>query len=196
MRRILAILIFISIIVGCSQNKEMNFETYTKQLFLNADITKNDTSLLSYYKKHGDLNEVKYEGFTTYPPLSALGQEEFPKKYIFQFKFHPKILFDFREGELIVQRTNREQQHSPVLKFNFDTQEQAEKAFQVLVNDFEGVSEKKRIREREWGKIAEFSDDEPGSVHEIMFSYMKGDILVNGYTLIIMLANDLESPKE
>ena len=196
MRRCVAIIILFWIVFSCGQNQKMNFETYTRQLFFNANITKNDSSLLVYYKRLDNLKEIKYDGFTIYPPLSALGLEELPKTYTFQFKSHPKILFDFREGELILDRTNKGPKYFPVLKINFDTKEQAEKAFQTLLNDFKGVATKKRIREKEWGNIAEFTDDNSRSVKEIMIMYSKGDTLNKGYALLIMLTNELESSKE
>ena len=192
MRRNIPIIILFWIVFSGCENRKMDFETYTKQLFLNADITKYDSSLLVYYKKHSNLKEVKYEGFTTYPPLSAFGQQEFSKKYIFQFKSHPKILFDFRDGELIVERRSwkGKQNYSPILKVSFDTKEQAEKAFQILINEFKEVTAKKRMREREGERIVEFTDGDGGVGKEIVVSY-SGDAFL-GYTLIIILANQLE----
>lgn len=189
MQRLISILIFLGISFGCHQKQKMNFETYIRQIFFNADITNNNSSLLNHYKKLDNLKEVKYEGFTTYPPLSALGQEESPTNHIFKFKTHQNFPFEFEEGELILQ-TKKSQESLPLIKINFETKEQAEEAFQILIKNFRVLSAEKKTEAESWAKTAEFTNKNSKLVSYVMMGNS------NDNTLLIMLEKKSDSPKE
>ena len=163
----------------------MTLELYTKKLFFDAPIEKFDKSLLTFFKNEKKLNEVIYEGYTLYPPLSALEQSK-SEWHIFQFKNHPHIDFGFKDGEieLKVHRQTRKKIYIPVMKFSFGKEEEVQAAFQSLINNFEGTSKKNSGKSR----IAEFQ----GKEYQVNLSYGKGDVLIDGYVLLLFLTRYLD----
>ena len=149
----------------------MILELYTKKLFFNAPIENFDKSLLVFLEKERKLNKVVYEGYTIYPPLSALGQEK-SERHIFQFESHPEITFKFRKGEIELSsyKNNRKKVYAPVLKLIFDKKGKAKKANEVLIKEFE----KRGIKNNNGIKDPEFKEGE----YQVNLYYGKGDILI------------------
>ena len=81
---------------------------------------------------------------------------------------------------------------SPFLKFIFDSKEQSEIAFSELINTYSKLSTRKRFSNDENTKNAEFTDDNSKSIQEIGFEAGKGDVLANGYVIVIGLGNDID----
>ena len=168
----------------------MNVELYTKRLFFGADITKNNKTVLSFYRKVKALNEVFYD-YVIYPPLSALGQEKYPKDYTFQFRSHPARLFDFKEGELsvTVRQESKRKTYSPYLQFIFDTKAKTDKAFRILTKLFKGMSSSHQIKNWSGYKIAEFNIDNSKSITEIVICHGRRNPLIKEYVLVFSFSN-------
>ena len=180
----------------CSTKQHMNFDSKTRLIFFNGAIEKSDESLIEFYKKSKHLSlDPPPEGNSIYPPLSALRQEYPSEKYIFRFRTHPYVSFKFREGELMISKLNNNYKKvfsSPFLKFIFDSKEQSEIAFSELINTYSKLSTRKRFSSDDSTKNAEFTDDNSKSIQEIGFEAGKGDVLANGYVIIIGPGNDID----
>jgi hypothetical protein len=178
----------------------VNFDTTTRHIFFNGNIAKSDKSLINFYKNSKYLSlDPPPEGYTIYPPLSALGQAGPHEQFVFRFKTHPYISFKFKEGELIISliKTKYSEKYSaPVLKFIFTTKQQSELAYQELVETFNELSTRKRFSSYKNTKNAEFTDDSSKSLKEIGFLQGEGDILTNGYVIVFGLGNDLDIDKK
>src|SRR4051812_19060294 len=126
MRSLLTI-VFIVTFMQCSRNEPLTFDTKTKEIFFNGDIQNSGKKLIEFYKVSEFLSlDPPSEGYTTYPPLSALGFDGRTVHHTFRFKKHPYLSIPFREGELIItsrDSNNTEVYNEPVLKFFFDTRE-------------------------------------------------------------------------
>jgi hypothetical protein len=161
----------------------MTFDLYTKKLFFNAPIENFNKSLLIFLNKERRLNKVVYEGDTIYPPLSALEQEK-SERHIFKFESHPEIAFKFREGEieLTSYKDNRKKIYVPVLKLIFDKNVEAKRGHEVLIKEFEKRRVKRGIKDSGF----------KGEKYQINLYCGKGDVLVNGYVLLVLISKYLK----
>ena len=75
MHRLLTI-IFIVALAQCSEKPPLTFGTQTKEIFFNGDVQHSGKNLIEFYLSSTFLSlDPRPEGYTTYPPLSALGEE-------------------------------------------------------------------------------------------------------------------------
>lgn len=190
------ITIILVTLVQCSNKDTVTFDSTTRQIFFQADVS-NNNGLLEFYKNSKYLSlDPPPQGYTTYPPLSALGQGGRSEQYIFRFCTHPFFSFPFREGELTISKrkaNSKELYSSPMLKFIFETQEQSEHAYKELVDIYTKLSTRKRFSNYKDMKNAEFTDDKSNSIKEIGFLQGKGDIIANGYVIVFGLGNDIDN---
>ncbi len=172
----------------------MTFESCTRQIFFNGDISKNDKNLIDFYKEAQHLSlDPPPKGWTIYPPLSALKQEGPDERFIFRFKKHPYVSFKFREGELIITKLKNDSFSSPALKFIFDNREQADIAYNEFVGLYDNISTRKRFETSGSSRTAEFTDDKAKLISQVGFLEGKGDVLSHGYVIVFSLGNDLDN---
>jgi hypothetical protein len=174
----------------------LTFDTRTKEIFFNGDIQRGGKNLIEFYKSSEFLSlDPPPEGYTTYPPLSALGLDGRTDHHTFRFRKHPYLSIPFREGELIITsryRNNRKVYSEPALKFFFDTKEQLELGYNQLVDIYSKLSTRKRFSSYKETKNAEFTDDNSKSIKEVGFLQGNWDELANGYVLVFGLGNDID----
>src|SRR5215211_4769251 len=136
MRSFLTI-IFIVTLIQCSKKEPFTFDRKTKEIFLDGDNQNHGKSFFEFYKTSEFLSlDPPPQGYTTYPPLSALGLNGRTDYHTFRFKKHPYLSIPFREGELIItsrDKNNTKVYSEPILKFFFDTKEQLEVGYSQLV---------------------------------------------------------------
>ena len=199
MRTHITILIVLSL-MQCSNKDASMFETQTKQIFFNADIQKSGKDLFEFYKTSDFLSlDPPPEGYTLYPPLSALGADGQRDYHTFRFRKHPYLYIPFREGELII--TSRDNKNTkvysePVLKFFFDTKPQMELAYNQLIDIYAKLSTRKRFSSYKETKNAEFTDDNSKSIKEVGFLQGRWDELAKGYVIVFGLGNDMDIDKQ
>ena len=178
----------------------MSLDTRTRELFFNGDILNSNSELVEFYKKSQFLSLAPPpEGYTVYPPLSALGSDGRSEDYIFRFKTHPFLPVKFREGELKISsrnRNNKTDYSEPALKFFFDTKEELELGYNKLVEIFSELSTRKRFSSYDDHKLAEFSDDNSRSIKEVCFLQGQWDVVAKGYVLVFGLGNDMDIEKQ
>jgi hypothetical protein len=177
----------------------MTFVAKTKEMFLNGDIQNSGKDLLKFYKDSKFLLlDPPPDGYTVYPPLSALGLNGRIEHHIFHFKQHPSLSIPFRDGELIItssERNNTRVYSEPVLKFYFDTKQKMELAYNQLVDSYSKLSTRKRFSSYKETKNAEFTDDNSKTIKAIGFLQGSWDELAKGYVLVFGLGNDMDIDK-
>ncbi len=156
------IIIIVVTFMQCSE-EVLTFDIKTRQIFFNGDIQQSGKNLLEFYKSSDFLTlDPPPKGYTTYPPLSALGLDGRTDYYTFRFEKHPFLTIPFREGELIITSRDRNKTKvysEPILKFFFDTKQQMEVAYNQLVDSYSKLSTRKRFSSYKKTKNAEFTDD-------------------------------------
>jgi hypothetical protein len=198
MRNLVAIL-FILTVVQCSRKQTVTLASTTKQLFFDGHIEKSDAGLIEFYKHSKYLSFVPREGYTIYPPLSALGQEGPDERNTFHFTTHPYLSFPFREGELLIivrKSQGKKVYDPPLLKLAFDTKEQSELALQELTDRFSKLSTMKRFITNEDTKKAAFTDENVKPYYGIELTQYMGDALTKGYVIWFFLGNDLRTLRD
>lgn len=91
------------IVYSVMQKKKYNsldFETLTSQVFLNADIKKRDTTLLTDLRSNPAMTFQPKTGWTAYPPLPDNATP--PLHHVFTFSQHPWFSAGFTEGRIEV----------------------------------------------------------------------------------------------
>lgn len=198
--RHLLIILCIAIFMQCSHKSVTTFDATTRQIFFNADVEKVNEGLLKYCKGSKYLLlDTPRVNHTDYPPLSAATKEKSYLNSTFRFKTHPFVSFKFREGAFYItgiKSQGKELYNPPILKFIFDTKEEAELAYEELIGAYTPLSTKKRFQSSENSKTAEFTDDKSKTIREVGLLVGKGDILTNGYVLIFALGNDMDIDKK
>jgi hypothetical protein len=174
----------------------VRFDSRTIQIFFDAPFNKDNIDVFEFYKGSKYLSFEPPQGYTVYPPLSALGQTGHKETNIFRFKTHPHLSFKFIEGELIIENRKSEDQgvyNKPFIKLLFDTEEQSDSAYKKLVEEFTKLSTRKRIDSNQDPKSAEFTDDHSALNKEITIWQGKAYNLPNPYVITIWLENEMDS---
>jgi hypothetical protein len=194
--RSLLMAISIMMFVQCTDKKAMTFEIATSQIFFDATLSNANKQLFDFYKTSKDLSYEPPQGWTIYPPLSALGQKGHSETHTFHFTTHPYLEFRFREGELIFvnrKSDDREEYGKPFIKFLFDTEEQSDTAYKMLVEEFTKLSSRKRMDSNPSTKSAEFTNDNSSLVIQVTISQGKGYNFPIPYVITFWLENDMDS---
>ncbi len=182
--------------VQCTNKKTVTFQTATSQIFFDATLNNANKQLFDFYKASKYLSYEPPQGWTIYPPLSALGQKGHTETHIFHFKTHPYLDFKFREGELIIENRKSEDGEEfskPFIKFLFDNEPQSDTAYKVLAEEFTKLSSRKRIDNKQDIKNAEFTDDHSTVNKEITIWQGKAYNLPIPYVITIWLENEIDS---
>jgi hypothetical protein len=199
MRHLLTIITAVAF-MQCSTNEPLTFETKTKGIFFGADLQKDGKELFAFYKESTFLSLAPPpEGYTMYPPLSALGQDRRTDYHTFRFDKHPNLNIPFEKGELIITSSNKDNTKvysEPVLKFFFATKEDLELGYNQLVEDYNRLSTRKRFSSHKDAKNAEFTDDKAKVIKEVGFMQGRWDELAQGYVLVFGLGNDMDIDKQ
>ena len=199
MRSLLTILIILSLF-HCSKNDASAFEIQTRRLFFDADLLKSGEAIFRFYRASDFLVlDPPPEGYTVYPPLSAIGSDGRIDNHVFRFTKHPYLNIPLRGGELIIssrEKDNKRVYSEPALKFFFDTEQQMEYAYEQLSELYSKLSTRKRFSSSGDRKNAEFTDDNAKSIKEVGFLQGGWDDLENGYVIVFGLGNDLDIDKD
>jgi hypothetical protein len=199
MRYLLTIITAVAF-MQCSTKEPVTFETKTKEIFFHADVQKDGKELFEFYKKSSFLSLAPPpEGYTTYPPLSALGQGGRTDYHTFRFARHPYLDIPLKNGELIItsrDRDNSKVYSEPVLKFFFAKKEDMESAYNQLVEVYNKLSTRKRFSSYKDTKNAEFTDDNAQAIKEVGFLQGRWDELAQGYVLVFGIGNDIDIDKQ
>ena len=182
--------------VQCTNKRTVTFETVTSQIFFGATLNNANKQLFDFYKTSKHLSYESPQGWTIYPPLSALGQEGYSETHTFHFKTHPYLDFRFREGELIIENrksVDGEEFSKPFIKFLFDTEEQSDFAYKMLVQEFTKLSTRRRIDNTPFTKNAEFTDDNSIQIKKVTIWQGKGYSFPSPYAITFWLENDMDS---
>ena len=164
-------------------------------MYLNAPVETASEELVNFFDKSKHLSRIIYEGYTTYPPLAALGGPEIMPDVHFRFESHPFVPFRFRTGKMtvVVRKVKDKITYGPTdIKFMFDTKEESEGAYQYLVSLYQNVSTRKRFHRSADSQTAEFTDDNSKSIKEVMFTAGTGSVVDGPYVLIFGIGNDLD----
>jgi hypothetical protein len=163
------------------------FSSEVKDLFFQADINSSYDSVLNYYRTLDFLKETEPEGFTTYLPLSALGADGRDGSiHSFQFDQHPFATNELDRGRLNIGKRGYDKQaiSSFVIYYLFKSRQNAETAYQSLINKFSGLGAKVKSFQVKEVRYTDFSDS-TSNMPRVRISLDGGDELINGYTLAI-----------
>jgi len=133
---IVAILIFL--LFTCNPGKD-SYQLKLDELFFNAKTNAKYNSLINYFRKNSYLKEVEYQGWTSYPPLSALGiSENKTVSTLFEFKNHPKISSQLKDGALTVRKIGAGDNALAALDISFGliSKAAAENLYDSIIQDF------------------------------------------------------------
>ena len=84
------VIAFILLLYSCKMPAKETFRSEVNDLFFQVDVSGSYESSLKYYRTVDVLRETEPEGYTTYPPLSALGSDGRDSSFhSFQFDHHP-----------------------------------------------------------------------------------------------------------
>jgi hypothetical protein len=141
---IFKIIAFALLLVGCrSSTSSLNssFDAKASELFFNADIWSKYDKLVKYFEDVNNLNEVE-TGWTIYPPLSALRQEENNViQKTFEFKRYLGLASGFKNGIMTVRKISQAQDALAVLEINleFNSKRAEEKFYKEVITDLNAL---------------------------------------------------------
>ena len=138
----LKIIVFVLFLLGCNFSKtsieSRSFDSKVSDLFFNANIKTKYDNLVEYFKTISNLKEFE-GGWTLYPPLSALGEEDkIIEKKFFEFHTYLDISSELKSGFLEVRRFSPTKESLAVLEINleFKLLESAKHFYKKVIEKF------------------------------------------------------------
>jgi len=114
-------------------NKKLDEEV--SKIFFNVNTNSSYDSMVKYFRSQGSLTYLKEHGYTTYPPLSALGdRENKTSSELFAIKYYDGLK-GMQKGGLFVSRMNPHNSTFVNLQMNFSfvNKAQAENTFNNFI---------------------------------------------------------------
>ncbi len=141
MYKLIVLFLFIG---SCKLPMKQTYNSEVKNLFFGADINGPHAKNLNYLRGLNYLKEVEPEGYTIYPPLSALGQDVRDTSFrSFSFEDH---VFESELGSgrlnIMTGSFDKHVLSKFVLYFKFTSKLRAEKTYEMLSDKFTGLSDK------------------------------------------------------
>jgi hypothetical protein len=174
---------------SCKMTTKRTFNSEVKDLFFQADINSSYDSVLNYYRSLDFLKETEPEGFTTYPPVSALGTDGREGSiHSFQFDRHLYGTIQLERGRLNVDRRGYDKQaiSNFVIYYLFKSRQKAEIAYQSLIKKFSSLGTKSKSFKLQEIRYIDFFDS-TSNMPGLRISLDGGDELINGNTLSISM---------
>ena len=193
--RHLKLIALILLLWGCNTEPKPSFASTVKELFFGVDLSGYYESNLKYYRSLDFLTESEPEGWTIYPPLSALGQNDTDTSYrSFVINDHPYNLTGFAKGRLNIEKLGSEKNalSNLLIYYVFKSKRNAEDAYQSLLEKFSKLNVIKKgawIEDVEWTEFSDSTSRLPG----LRISIDDGDEITNGYTVTISTMWDINS---
>ena len=193
--RPLKLIALIVLLSGCNSAPKPNFALKVAELFFGVDLSGYYESNLQYYRSLDFLTETEPEGWTIYPPLSALGQNDIDTSYrSFLFNDHPYDSPGFGKGRLNIEKLGSEKNalSNLIIYYVFKSKRNAEEAYQTLIERFSKLNVTKKSEQTQEVKWTEFFDKAlrlPG----LRISIDDGDEITNGYIVTISTMWDINS---
>lgn len=174
--------VFYLSLVSCTKGQTVTFDNFKQRLFLNANIDKLDTSLITFYKQDKSL---KYE----LGPIWTSTMEGIERGHFFYFVHHPLFSFPFRQGniELDSYKTDTTEILTNImLRLEFAEKSEAEKAYSFFTDNFSKLSTRKKLFNEDDSKTAIFINERSINLKKIMIEEgSNDDEMPNAYTIVI-----------
>ena len=117
-----------------------SYDSKLKEIFFNANTNAKYSTLVEYFQSIKSLEKVEFQGWTSYPPLSALNEADNETiSTLFEFHEHPIISKGLATGSLSVSRigTNEDTALAALdIYFNFKLKADAENLYNAIAEDF------------------------------------------------------------
>ena len=173
--------------------QSLSVDTYANQLFFNIFKDQPDTSIRPFLRLYTpSLLEKK-----TAPPdgSSSAGNKNAFEIHSFVFNKHPFFSASFTSGklELYCQRSDAKgtNVYDVKLWFEFDTQEEAEIAYNKLIETFIPISTNKRFGATNGAMKAEFSDTKTKGLNKIQLRLTADNLDHHRFKILFETGNDL-----
>lgn len=165
----------------------MTFAELNKELFLNGDLYKLDTSLIDSYRHD---NSLRYELGEIWTSMGK-GVE---RGHFFHFNQHPLLAFSFRQGkvELDTYKTDTSYSLTNIMLFlEFTKKGEAEKCYKFLIDKYSELATKKKVMEEDGDKEALFLNADSAEPSTVSISMGRNDETPRGYSIVIGFTNKL-----
>ncbi len=173
--------------------QSLTVDTYANQLFFNIFKDQPDTSIRPFLRLYApSLLEKK----TTPPDGSpSAGNKNAFEIHSFIFNKHPFLNASFTSGKLELYCQRNEGKGTNVydvkLWFEFDTQEEAEIAYNKLIETFIPISTNKRFSVTNGAQKAEFSDTKTKGLNKIQLRFTADNLDRHRFKILFETENDL-----
>lgn len=157
----LATLAFIMVLSASSGAQ--SFSGFVKKLFFDVDFN-NPSGLVELYRKDTLLNHDSIRGYTTYPPLSAVAEQEvnyLTDEFILKRR-HPLMQSNYEQASIVVKtQISNDRKETPLdvyLLFTFDSKLKLNTAYQELLQAALAFPVSKKLRKEKEHQIARIAD--------------------------------------
>lgn len=199
LRRILTICFFFFCTSYSASTQAVSIDAYANQLFFNIYREKPDTAILGFLKLYvPSLYEKKKTppGWTKYGSIDTT--HAYQEMHAFLFSKHPYFHAKFAQGklEIFCKRYDNDKLLQNITKvqlaFEFETSEDVETAFSILVEMFAVPATEKKYSTTHASQKAEFSDlKNPAGFNRVQFRMAADNLGRYPYKILFETGNDL-----